>query len=139
MCLLLQRTWTRQSFFNFFSMFANFLKKHVNDEYSLEHKYVFTVGELCRILLCLCLKSGDGIPLRTIVSKDHCQTVVGSQISFPSGLVLSRLCLIFFFALSMYLFDENNSHVCLLIVICVHTKVHRANKSMSSDQQRDYQ
>ncbi|CAF2839748.1 unnamed protein product [Rotaria sp. Silwood2] len=32
------RTWTRQSFVNFFLHFTQFLKKHVTDEYSLDHK-----------------------------------------------------------------------------------------------------
>ncbi|CAF3736466.1 unnamed protein product [Adineta steineri] len=33
-------TWTRQSFFNFFLSFADFLKKHVTNEYSLDQKDV---------------------------------------------------------------------------------------------------
>jgi len=33
-------TWSRQSFFNFFILFANFLKEHVTTEYSLDHKDV---------------------------------------------------------------------------------------------------
>ncbi|CAF0725253.1 unnamed protein product [Rotaria sordida] len=33
-------TWTRQSFFNFFFLFAEFLKEHVTNEYSYNHKDV---------------------------------------------------------------------------------------------------
>ncbi|CAF2705172.1 unnamed protein product [Rotaria sp. Silwood2] len=34
-------TWTRQSFVNFFLLFAEFLKEHVTNEYSHDHKDVF--------------------------------------------------------------------------------------------------
>ncbi|CAF3339487.1 unnamed protein product [Rotaria sp. Silwood1] len=52
-------TWTRQSFFNFFLLFAQFVKEHVTNEYSHDHKDVVLFNFLPSSQTITMTKSSD--------------------------------------------------------------------------------